>query len=222
MKLWLASTDPEIVRSSFELGLFEGVLTNPTTLAAAGRPAVEVIRDLCAATSGPVFYQLRSTTVDDMKKQASALLANGWANLGIKVALNREGCQILAWLRDQKIALRLATAVPTTAQVLLATALEVPWITPAGSLLEKMGGPTKTELLTDMQLTLDRQHSTAVLIPSLASPADLQVLGRAGLRAGFIWDRDLSRFVDSDLVQRILTDFEPAWNKLSESGASHY
>lgn len=217
MKLWLASTNPELVKSSFELGLFAGVLTNPTTLAGAVRPAVEIMGDLCAATPSPVFYQLKNTTVDDMKRQASGLLARGWTNMGIKVALTREGCHVLSWLRDQKIPLRLATAVPTTAQVLLATALDVPWITPAGSMLEKLGGPTKTTLLTEMQTVLERQRSATVLIPSLASPAEMQVLGLAGIPAGFIWDRDLSRFVDSDLVQRILGDFEAAWTKLEAS-----
>lgn len=211
MKLWLASTNPDFVRSSFDLGLFAGVLTNPTTLAAAGRPAIEVMRDLCAATPSPVFYQLKNNPVADMKREASALLARGWVNLGIKVALSREGCEVLAWLRDQKIPLRLATAVPTTTQVLLATALDVPWITPAGSLLGNLGGPTKIALLTEMQTALERQHSATVLIPSLASPAEMQALGLAGIRAGFIWDRDLSQFVDSELVQRILADFEVAW-----------
>jgi hypothetical protein len=38
-----------------------------------------------------------------------------------------------------------------------------------------------------------------VLIPSLSSPAELQALALAGLRSGFLWDRDVDAFVDNDL-----------------------
>ena len=87
MKLWLASTDADLVARYFELGLFVGVLTNPTTLAAAKRPPVEIMRDLCVATSSPVFFQLNQGAPEAMKQHADALLAKGWKNLGIKVPL---------------------------------------------------------------------------------------------------------------------------------------
>jgi hypothetical protein len=55
MRLWLASSNPEAVHRLFQTGIFEGVVTNPTILAAASRPAGEVVPALCAANSGPVF-----------------------------------------------------------------------------------------------------------------------------------------------------------------------
>lgn len=215
MKLWLASTDPESVARCFELGLFEGVLTNPTTLAATKRAPLDVIRALCMATACPVFYQLKNTTPDDMKRQAEALLAYGMPNLGIKVPLTREGCVVLHWLRERGVALRLATAVPATVPLLLATALEVPWVTPAGSVLEKIGGPAKVELITEMQLALDRQNSRTVLIPSLASPGEMRLLALAGIRAGFVWDHDVDRFLDHDLVRSTVAGFDKAWSQLA-------
>jgi transaldolase len=222
MKLWLASTDASLVARHFELGLFVGVLTNPTTLSAAKRPPVEIMRDLCAATTSPVFYQLNHGAPETMKRQADALLANGWKNLGIKVPLTREGCVVLAWLRTQSVSLRLATAVPTTQQVLLADALDVPWITPAGSVLEKLGGPPKLALLSEMQLALDRQRSTSTPIPSFASPAEMQALALAGVRAGFIWDRDVDRFVDHELVQRTVAGFDSAWHAIASAHPGGY
>ena len=214
MKLWLAGTDPVFVQQHFELGLFAGVLTNPSTLAATQRPARDTIGALCAAVAEPVFYQLKHGTVEAMKREASTWLDLGWPNLGIKVVLNREGCAVLHWLYTQKVALRLATCVPTVVQVLLAAALEVPWITPTGSALERIGGPDKVTLLSDMQRALDRQGSATRLIPSLASPAEWQSLALAGVQTGFIWDRDVSRFVDHDLVRQGAAAFTAAWETL--------
>jgi transaldolase len=215
MKLWLASTDPQFVREQFTLGLFVGVLTNPSTLASAKRPPREVIGELCQAVSAPVFYQLRDANVEAMKREASSWLDLGWANLGIKVALTREGCAILHWLKVQGVSHRLATCVPTVVQVLLADALDVPWITPTGSALEKVGGPSKLTLVAEMQQALDRQHSATRLIPSLASPAEMQALALSGVQSGFVWDRDVGRFVDHDLVRQGVAAFAPAWEQLA-------
>lgn len=222
MKLWLATTDAALVHRHFALGLFEGVLTNPSMLAAAKRPAAEVMRDLCAATPGPVFYQLKHASAAAMQRQAAEWLARGWKNLGIKVPLTRDGCAVLHWLRAEGVALRLATAVPATPQLLLATALDVPWVTPSGSALEKQGGPPKLAVLTEMQAALDRQHSPTVLIPSLSSPAEMQALALAGLRSGFLWDRDVDAFVDNDLVRQIAAGFDPAWSQLESDPAAGY
>ncbi len=221
MKLWLASTEPDTVAHAFRLGVFEGVLTNPNTLAAAARPPFEVVRDLCAATTCPVFYQLAQGSAESMQAAAADLLDRGWSNLGIKVPLTREGCEVLHWLREQKIALRLATAVTATAPLLLATALEVPWVTPSGSALEKLGGPSKQTLLAEMQTVLDRQRSELCLIPSFSSPAEMNALATIGIRAGFIWDRDLARFVDHELVTQTVARFDPAWATLNAAPLSH-
>lgn len=222
MRLWLATTEAALVHRHFSLGIFEGVLTNPSMLAAAGRPAHEVMRDLCAATPGPVFFQLKPAATADMQRQAAAWLAHGWANLGLKVPLTREGCAVLHWLRTQRVALRLATAVPAAPQLLLATALDVPWVTPSGSALEKQGGPPKLAVLAEMQAVLDRQQSPTRLIPSLSSPAEMSALALAGLRSGFIWDRDVDRFVDHDLVRQIVGGFDPAWSQLESDATAGY
>jgi len=222
MKLWLASTDAVRVHHLFGYGVFAGVLTNPSTLAAAGRPAEETLRDLCAATAAPVFHQLRDGSEEDLRRQADRWLAAGWANFGIKVALTANGCRLLHWLREQRVALRLATAVATPADLLLATALDVPWVTPSGSALEKLGGPSKADLLAEMQDLLDRQRSPLRLIPSLASPAEMSGLAGRGLCEGFIWDRDAERFLDRALTQEVVAGFEGAWEKLSALSSGAY
>lgn len=186
MKLWLASTDPQFVREQFTLGLFVGVLTNPSTLASAKRPPREVIGELCQAVSARLLSAAGCERRSDETRGVLLGLDLGWPNLGIKVALTREGCAILHWLKVQGMSHRLATCVPTVVQVLLADALDVPWITPTGSALEKVGGPSKLTLVAEMQQALDRQHSATRLIPSLASPAEMQALALSGVQSGFV------------------------------------
>lgn len=214
MKLWLTTTEAATVHRCFDTGLFVGVLTNPTTLAATGRAPFDVIAELCAATSAPVFFQLKDGSVETMKRQADLLLNRRIENAGIKVALTPAGCAVLQWLREQRVPHRLATAVPHSAALLLATAVDVPWVTPSGSVLEKAGGPSKGVLLAEMQLLLAKQNAPTRLIPSFASPAEMTTLALAGIQHGFIWDRDVDRFLDHELVREVVASFDSAWDRI--------
>jgi hypothetical protein len=159
MKLWLAATDAALVHRHFALGLFEGVLTNPSMLAAAKRPAADIMRDLCAATPGPSFVsaQARLRGRPWCRRQAAEWLALGWGDLGIEVPLARDGCAVLHWLRAEGVALRLATAVPATPQLLLATALDGSLGRPLGLRAGKTGRPApKLAVLTGCRPALDQ------------------------------------------------------------------
>lgn len=214
MKLWLAGTDPDLASESFSLGLFVGVLTNPPLLAAAKCPPLEVIGALCAAVPGPVFHQLRDDSVVAMKAEAARWLDRGWNNLGLKVALSSAGCAVLHWLREQRVEHRLATCAPTVTQVLLATALDVPWLTPSGSALERLGGPAKVDVVAEMQAVLDRQHASTRLIPSLNSTSEMHHFARAGVTHGFVWQRDVARFTDHELVASGIAAFARDWAEI--------
>ncbi len=214
MRFWLASINPTTISDLALLGLFEGVLTNPTMLAAAERPVRELLPDLCAASVGPVFHQMAHGSVDAMKSEAAKWLGLGIANLGIKVPLTRTGCAVLHWLREQKVTHRLGTCAPSLLQVVLATALDLPWVTPAGSALEKFGGTPKMALLKEMQELLDRQGARTQIIPSLSSPAELCTLAGLGVRNAFIWDKDVDRFLNSDLANQVVASFASASEKI--------
>jgi len=55
MALFLDSADVADARRAMELGFVAGITTNPTLIARTGRPALEVIAELCAISKGPVF-----------------------------------------------------------------------------------------------------------------------------------------------------------------------
>ena len=177
---------------------------------------MKVIEELCAATSSPVFYQLHDDSVEAMKREVDAYLNRGWPNAGVKVALTPSGCAILHWLREQNVELRLATAVASVGCLLLADILETPWVTPSGSILERLGGQSKIALLTDMQAALDKQSSKTMLIPSASTPAELVSIALAGIRSAFIWDHAIDRFIDHETTRQFNKGFDTAWAQLAK------
>ena len=58
MALFLDSALLDEARQAASLGFLAGATTNPSLIAKAGRPAREVISDLCATLTGIVFHQV--------------------------------------------------------------------------------------------------------------------------------------------------------------------
>ena len=70
MTIYLDSARLEDARQARELGWVGGVTTNPTLLKAAGAPPAEALRALAGLGFAEVFYQLTSTDLDGMQREA--------------------------------------------------------------------------------------------------------------------------------------------------------
>jgi transaldolase len=68
--LYLDSAEIEDARQAVALGFVAGITTNPMLIARAGRPAQEVIADLCGLSPGEIFYQLTKRTLEAMEAEA--------------------------------------------------------------------------------------------------------------------------------------------------------
>jgi len=150
------------------------------------------VRDLCAATTPPVLHQFNQVAPDAMKQPAHALLAKGKGKLGVEVPLAREVYVVLAWRRPQCVALRPATAAPSTQRRLLADVVDVPWMMSAELVIEKMGEPSE------------------------------QALVLSGRCAGFISGRDADRFFDHDAEQRAVAGFDSASDAIAAASLNGY
>lgn len=91
-----ANTDD--IKELHDLGLLDGVTTNPSLIAKAGKPFLDVIAEICAVTDGPVSAEVISTQKDQMIAEGRRL-AQIADNVVIKVPLTLDGlgaCKILS------------------------------------------------------------------------------------------------------------------------------
>jgi transaldolase len=194
--------------------MFKGILTNPDSVAAARRPVAELFADVCQASVGPVYCQVREADLPAMQREAEALLKINPKKMGIKVGLSPRGIQLLNWLREQKATPELlATCIPVTSHAVIAASLDIPWITPWGSLQEKHGGPTRWQVLAEMQQALAAQGARSQLIVGAYTAAEIASLALLGIRHCFVWDKDVDTILASDLVNKAIESFEASWKE---------
>ena len=189
MKLWLASSDCDLISRHLASGVFAGVVTNPAVVAEARRDRVELFRDIVQIA--PVaWYQLLAGTEAEMLADAERMLGIDPVRMRIKVPATRTGLGVIRRLAGQNLHV-MATCVPTRPWLVLALAAGARVIAPYGSMLQKRGIASKAEEVVLMQAIIDRQNEPAEILTGLYEPTDLSYYAAHGIRFGFIWAKDV-------------------------------
>ncbi len=165
-------------------GLFYGVTTNPTMLAAAGIPCqLSTLTDLVhvALEHGihEVHIQTWGATADLMVEHGKALAAINH-RVVVKVAITRVGVEVVRRLRARDIITTL-TALYSPHQALTAAIVGVEYAAPYLGRIDDRGGDGYADIVA-MQTILSRLDSpTRLLVASIRSAEDIGRLAQAGL-----------------------------------------
>ena len=100
MKFFADTADINAIRDLNELGLIDGVTTNPSLILKSGRDITEVTKEICDVVDGPVSAEVVSTDFDNMMREA-AKLAQIADNICIKLPLTLDGLRACKALTSQ-------------------------------------------------------------------------------------------------------------------------
>jgi transaldolase len=69
MKFFLDTADIKEIETIAETGLLDGVTTNPSHVAKANRPFMDLCKEIAGMVSGPVSVEVTATNYDDMLRR---------------------------------------------------------------------------------------------------------------------------------------------------------
>ncbi|MZR14731.1 fructose-6-phosphate aldolase [Maritimibacter sp. DP07] len=98
MKFFADTADVDAIRELNELGLLDGVTTNPSLIMKSGRDILEVTKEICDIVDGPVSAEVIATESDAMIAEGKKLAAIA-DNIAVKVPLTLDGlkaCKVLS------------------------------------------------------------------------------------------------------------------------------
>jgi transaldolase len=98
MKFFVDTADVPAIKELNDLGMVDGVTTNPSLILKAGRDIIEVTREICSIVSGPVSAEVVALTADEMIAEGRKL-AEIAPNITVKVPLTWDGlkaCKVLS------------------------------------------------------------------------------------------------------------------------------
>ncbi|MBO6917444.1 MAG: fructose-6-phosphate aldolase [Rhizobiaceae bacterium] len=90
MKFFVDTANVDDIREINDLGLLDGVTTNPSLIMKSGRDIIEVTKEICSIVEGPVSAEVTAMEYSEMLKEAE-VLAKIADNICIKLPLTLDG-----------------------------------------------------------------------------------------------------------------------------------
>lgn len=171
MALFLDSADVKEAERAMQMGFVAGVTTNPTLVARTGRPAYDVISELCTLCRGPVFHQLTVGSLHEMQEEAERFHAIAPGRIVMKIPCNLTGLQLTGQISDAvPCAL---TAVFSAAQTYLACEASARYVIPYVNRASRLCSDG-IALVYQMASIVERASSgTEIVAASLKTPAEV-------------------------------------------------
>ena len=98
MKFFIDTADVDAIRELNDLGMVDGVTTNPSLILKSGRDILEVTKEICSFVKGPVSAEVVALTAPEMIAEGRKLAAIA-PNIAVKVPLTWDGlktCKVLS------------------------------------------------------------------------------------------------------------------------------
>lgn len=199
MRFFLDTANVDQIREVKELGLLDGVTTNPTILAREGGDWREQAERICSLVDGPVSLEVIATTHEEMIKEAKDLVSFG-ENVVVKIPMIAEGLRAMRELGERGIRVN-ATLVFSPAQALLAAKLGAAYVSPFVGRLDGLS-QSGMECVEQMRTMFDNyDFKTQILVASVRHP--MHVLDAALIGADVV---TLPYATLTQLIRHPLTD----------------
>ena len=168
MFVFIDSADLQHIRTACDLGWVGGVTTNPLLLALNDRPIPNLLKEIRTLTSGPVFYQLISSSFDKMIDEASRAHDILESQLVVKLPPNDLGFRVCSQLSNKLSCC--PTAIYSPAQALVARQAGAQFIAVYVNRATRLMG-TGIQLVSDIAEVLAGGR-TELLAASIKSPTE--------------------------------------------------
>ncbi len=132
MKFFIDTANLDQIREAHDLGILDGVTTNPSLMAKEGIKGKEAImqhyKTICEMVDGPVSAEVFGTSFDEIIEEGKEL-AKIHENIVVKVPMIKEGVKAIKWFTDNGIRTN-CTLVFSTGQAILAAKAGATFVSP--------------------------------------------------------------------------------------------
>jgi transaldolase len=211
MKFFIDTADVNEIKMALERGWVDGVTTNPSLIAKSGRPFVEVIKEICQLTKGPVSAEVISLKADEMIKEGLEL-AKIAPNVVIKVPMCEDGMIAVKTFSEQGIKTNV-TLVFSVVQALLAAKAGATMVSPFVGRLDDIGTDGMNLIADIVQMYQNYDFKSEVLVASVRSPMHIQQAALIGADIATIPYKVMQQMTGHPLTTSGINAFLNDWNK---------
>ncbi len=168
MKIFIDSGDIAEIRDAQAMGAIDGVTTNPSLLAKAGKPTRDAIAEICEVVDGPISAEVIATAKDEILREGREL-AKIHKNVVIKVPLIEDGLKAVRVFSQEGIRTNV-TLCFSASQALLAAKAGATYISPFVGRIDDASGDGMDLIQQIVTIYRNYGFKTQVLTASVRHP----------------------------------------------------
>jgi transaldolase len=219
MKFFIDTANLDEIREAKELGMIDGVTTNPTLVAKEGCKNREdfkkLIYEICEVVQGPVSAEVVSIEVDGMVKEAREL-AEIHEHVVVKIPMITDGLKATRQLAEVGIKINV-TLVFSPLQALLAAKAGASYVSPFVGRLDDIS-QTGMELVAQiLEIYQNYIFETEVLVASIRNPLHVLEAAQMGADVATIPFKVISQLAKHPLTDIGMKQFLDDWKKVDST-----
>ena len=210
MKLFLDTANIEQIKVANELGVIDGVTTNPTLIAKEGRDFTEVVQEICEIVDGPISAEAVSMDAEGIVKEAEELVKIH-DNINIKIPMMAEGLKATKICTSKGIDVNM-TLIFSPNQALLAAKAGAKFISPFVGRLDDISSIGIDTIPTMVQIMDTYAFDAEIIVASVRNPLHVIDAALAGAHIATVPYNVLMQMIKHPLtdkgIQMFLDDYE--------------
>ncbi len=214
MKFFVDTAEIEAIAELNDLGMVDGVTTNPSLILKSGRDILEVTKEICDLVDGPVSAEVVATEADDMIAEGRKL-AKIAPNIAVKVPLTWDGLKTCKTLTDEGQMVNVTLCFSTN-QAILAAKAGATFISPFIGRLDDIN-LDGMDLIADIRQVYDNYgFETEILAASIRTVNHVTDSARIGADVITAPAGVIKKLADHPLTDKGLETFLADWAKTGQ------
>ncbi|MBI3460877.1 fructose-6-phosphate aldolase [Candidatus Acetothermia bacterium] len=214
MKFFLDTANIEEIRKANDMGVLDGITTNPTLLSKEGKDPVKVVKEICSIVDGPVNAEVISTDTDGMLREGYK-----WAELDkkivVKIPMTRDGMKAVKKLKKDGIRTNV-TLIFSPTQALIAAKAGASYVSPFVGRLDDRSEDGMQLAEQIVHIYANYGFETEVLVASVRHPIHVVQAALLGADIATMPYAVFEKLFDHPLTDLGLQQFLADWKKLQK------
>ena len=211
MKFFIDTANIEEIKEAHNMGMVDGVTTNPTLIAKEGRQFEEIIKEICEIVDGPISAEVISLDTDGMVKEARQLAAIH-ANIVVKIPMTVDGIKAVRILTAEGIKTNV-TLVFSPLQALMAAKAGATYVSPFVGRLDDISQEGMLLVEQIVEIYSNYAYETEIIVASIRSPLHVLDSAMIGADIATIPFSVLGKLAAHPLTDKGIKAFLDDWEK---------
>lgn len=214
MKFFIDTANISEIRKAWEVGVIDGVTTNPSLMSKEERNPEELLREICSIVDGPVSAEAVSLKSEEMVREAEAL-SKIHKNIVVKIPMTEEGLKAVKKLSAAGIKTNV-TLVFSSAQALLAAKAGATYVSPFVGRLDDIGHAGMNLINEMMDIFDNYMFDAQIIVASIRNPLHVIEAAKMGAHVATIPYSVITQLIKHPLTDIGIERFLKDWEKVAK------